>query len=182
MLKIMNRREFIDWSEDVRTGTRRLIAMVPEEAFDFQAHDDAPTVEQLMRAFSGLEEQFVKGVCRSDWSDKHNPRDIRRQRLRAYAEDTDELDIIDSEIELLGTADEILEHLDEIHQQALDVIADLSDEEFHNREVDVPWGERGTIQRLLVGMVEREIHHRTELYLALQQYGIPMSPMIIWGP
>ena len=180
--EIMKRHEFIDWFEDVRTGTRRLIAMVPEEAFDFQAHEDTPTVEQLMRAFIGLEQQYVRGVCRNDWSDSTNPTDVRRQRLRSFAEDTDELDLIDSEIESLATSDEILEYLDEVHQRSLDVLADLSDEEFQTRIVDVPWGERATIQRLLIGMVEREIHHRTELYLALQQFGIPMSPMIIWGP
>ena len=71
---------------------------------------------------------------------------------------------------------------DSFSEQTFDILADISEEEFLNRVVQVPWGEEGTIQRLMVGMVEREIHHRTELYLALQQFGIKMSPMVLWGP
>lgn len=178
----MNRHEFIDWHEDVRVGTRRLIAMVPEEAFEYRASDEAPTVEQLMRVFASLEDQFTRGVCAGDWSDPANPSDARRQIRRAYAEDTDDEEIDDSLSEPLDNADAVLEHLDRIHQESLDIIAQLSDEEFQARKVQVPWGEEATMQRLMIGMVEREIHHRTELYLALKQYGIPMSRMIIWGP
>jgi len=178
----MNRHEFIDWLEDVRVGTRRLISMVPEEAFEYKASDDAPTVEQLMRVFASLEDQFTRGVCAGDWSNPGSPSDARRQIATAYAEDTDDLEFSGVTSESMDTADEILDHLDRIHQESLDIIAELSDEEFQARKVQVPWGEEATIQRLMIGMVEREIHHRTELYLALQQYGIQMSQLILWGP
>jgi len=178
----MNKHEFIDWLEDVRVGTRRLIAMVPDEAFDYRAHNDAPTLEQLMRAFAGLEEQFVRGVCAGDWSDSKNPSDFRRQLQSAFAEDSDDPGGFPDDVCRLETTDEIIDQLDRVHQEALDIIAELTDEEFQARRVMVPWGEEATIARLLLGMVEREIHHRTELYLALQQYGIPMSQMMIWGP
>jgi hypothetical protein len=178
----MNRHEFIDWLEDVRVGTRRLISMVPDEAFEYRATDEAPTVEQLMRAFASLEDQFTRGVCAGDWSDPGSPSDARREIARAYAEDTDDFEFAEEMSESMYTADEILDHLDRIHQESLDIIAELSDEEFQARKVQVPWGEEATIQRLMIGMVEREIHHRTELYLALQQYGLPMSLLILWGP
>ncbi len=155
--------------------------MVPDEAFDYRMHDDAPTLEQLMRAFASLEEQFVRGVCAGDWSDPGNPRDVRGQVRRALAEDADDFEY-DDYAPKLETAGEVIEHLDRVHQDALDIIAMVSDEEFQNRKVQVPWGEEATMARFLIGMVEREVHHRTELYLALQQYGIPMSQMILWGP
>ena len=178
----MNRHEFIDWYEDVRVGTRRLMAMVPEEAFDFRPHRDSPTLEMLIRAFASLEGQYVRGVCTGDWSDPRNPTDARRQIQRAIAEDADDLDDFADGPESLETTQDILDHLDRVHQEALDIIAELTDEQFQSQRVLLPWGEEGTIQRLLIGLVEREIHHRTELYLALQQYGVPMSPMMIWGP
>ncbi len=178
----MNRHDFINWHEDIRIGTRRLIAMVPDEAFDYKPHEDSPTLEQLMRVFASLEEQFMKGVCRSDWTDPEQAIDARRQLHHAFAEDTDDLEGLSSESEQLDSVDEILDRLDSIHQEALDLFADVTDEEFLNRKVQVPWGEEATIQRLLVGMVEREIHHRTELFIALRQYGLKMSGMILWGP
>jgi hypothetical protein len=177
----LNRHEFIDWFEDVRAGTRRLISMVPEEAFDFRAWENGPTLEQVMRAFAGLESRYVRGVCTGDWSDPGNLQDVRRQMRDAFAEEADDPQYFEDECEL-QTVDEILDRLDQTHQESLDILADLTDEEFQNRRVDLPWGEQGTIMRLLLGLVEREIHHRTELYLALQQYGVTMHPMMLWGP
>ena len=177
----LNRHEFIDWYEDVRVGTRRLISMVPDEAFEFQVCEGGPTIEQLTRAFAGLEDQYMRGVCLGDWSDPSNPWDARRQAREASADEAGDPQGFEP-TDCLETTDEILEHLDMVHQNALDVFVELSEEEFQKRVVELPWGERGTIARLLLGMVEREIHHRTELYMALQAFGVRMNPMIIWGP
>lgn len=177
----MNRHEFIDWYEDVRAGTRRLISMVPEDAFDFRAWKTGPTMEQTMRAFAGLESQYIRGVCTGDWSDPGNPQDSRKQIRDAFAEEAGDPQYFDDECDL-QTSDEILDYLDQIHQESLDILAEISDEEFQNRRVALPWGEQGTVARLLLGLVEREIHHRTELYLALQQFGVRMHPMMLWGP
>jgi hypothetical protein len=177
----LNRHEFIDWYEDVRAGTRRLIAMVPDEAFDFQAVDDGPTIEQIMRAFASLEDQYIRGVCTGDWSSPKNPWDACRQISDSLSSETAESDLIETPCEL-QTSEEILDYLDEVHQNSLDILADLSDGEFQSRWATLPWGDEGTIVRLLLGLVEREIHHRTELYISLQIYGIPMTAMMLWGP
>ncbi len=177
----MNRFEFINWFEDVRLGTRRLITVVTDDAFEFRAYDESPTIEQLMRSFAGLEEKFVKGVCSGDWSERSRDTDARFQQERAFAEETDDVDGF-GVVEVFDTGDDILENLDMVHQEALDIIADLTDDEFQNRKVNVPWGEESTIQRFLIGMVEREIHHRTELMLALRLFGIRLSDQILWGP
>lgn len=178
----MRRYDFINWFEDVRVGTRRLISMMPEDSSEFRLHSDSQTMLELAQMFAKLEEQFVKGVCTGDWTDPTHPTDTRSQQFRAYEEETD--DFLDEtyEIESPDTIDEILDQLDHIHQEALDILAGISDEEFLTLRVAVPWGEEGTIQRLLIGMVEREIHHRSELYFALRGYGVPVSEMIIWGP
>ncbi len=178
----MNRYEFINWYEDVRVGTRRLIAMVPEEAFDYRPHEGGPTLEMIMRAFASLEEQFIKGVCMGDWSDPKSATDVRRQMRDAFAEEANDLDALAEDVPQLESPEEILDQLDRVHQDALDVIAELSDEEFQRTRVVLPWGEEGTILRLLLGLVEREIHHRTQLFTALQTYGLKMSEMVIWGP
>jgi hypothetical protein len=178
----MKRHDFIDWFEDVRVGTRRLISMVPDEALDFKPHEEALSVLGLMQVFAKLEGPFVRGVCTGDWTDPKHPTDPRSQQIRAFEEDTDDFCISEDGIELFETVDEVLENLDEIHQESLDILAEISDEEFINRRVEVPWGEIGTIERLLLGMAEREIHHRAELYFALREYGVPVSEMIIFGP
>lgn len=176
----MNRHEFIDWYEDVRAGTRRLISVVPDEAFDFRATESGPTIEQIIRAFASLERQFIRGVCLGDWSDPASPTDVRRQIRDSMVDEGDAQDFrMSDDIE---TADDVLEELDRAHDDALDILAELSDEEFMNRVVVLPWGERGTIARLLLGLVEREIHHRTELYMALSLYGVPVTPMMLFGP
>ena len=178
----MKRHDFINWYEDVRIGTRRLITMMPDEAFDFRFHEDSLTILELMQVFKRLEEQFVRGVCTGDWSDPKHPTHARTQRFRAYEEDTDDFCAPESDDSGGNTVDEILEDLDRVHQESLDILAEITDDEFLNRRVEVPWGEVGTIERLLIGMVEREIHHRAELYFALREYGVPVSEMIIWGP
>ncbi|MCX6646321.1 MAG: DUF664 domain-containing protein [bacterium] len=178
----MKRHDFINWFEDVRVGTRRLISMMPDEAFDFQFHEESLSMLGLMQLFAKLEEQFVRGVCTGDWTDPKHPTDPRSQQVRAFEEDTDDFCVSGDGIETPETVDDILEHLDLIHQESLDILADITDEEFMNRRVEVPWGETGTIERLLVGMVEREIHHRSELYFALREFGVPVSEAIIFGP
>ena len=176
----MNRHEFIDWYEDVRVGTRRLISMTPEDALEFTINEQGTTIEMLLRAFASLEEQYVRGVCMDDWGGPSSPRKVKERQMQILAEETDDLDIMD--VETLETPDDILNHLDSIHDEALNILADISDDEFQHRRVDLPWGEGGTISRLLLGLVEREIHHRTELFLALGKYGLKMSDQIIWGP
>lgn len=177
----MTRHEFIDWYEDVRAGTRRLIGAVPEEAFEFQSFKDGPTIEQLMRTFASLEDQYIRGVCTGDWSDARNPWDARRQARDSFSEGASETDLIDT-INEPETSEEILDFLDETHQCSLDILADINDKEFQNRWVVLPWCDEGTIARLLLGLVEREIHHRTELYIALQLFGIRLTTQMLWGP
>lgn len=177
----MNLHEFIDWFEDSRAGTRRLISIVPTEAFDFRQNENAPTIEQIIRAFASLEYTFIKGVCTGEWTDSGNPSDIRRQIFDTLSEEAGDPEYFELSEEL-DSAEAILDHLDRVHQECLDILAALSENEFQTRIVKVPWGEEASIARLLLGLVEREIHHRTELYLALQQYGIRMNPMILWGP
>lgn len=156
--------------------------MTPDEAFDFRLHEDSPTILRLMQAFAGLEERFVRGICTGDWSNPDNPMDTRHQQISAFREETDDYEFSVTGLEVPDTVDEILEHLDRIHQEALDILAEITDDEFLTLRVQVPWGEEGTIERLLTSMVEREIHNRSELYFALREYGIPVSEMIIWGP
>ena len=155
--------------------------MVPEDAFDFQAFDEGPTIEHLMRAFAGLEDQYIRGVCTGDWSDPKSPWDARRQMRDALSLNSGDTDIVDA-CDQPETSGEILDYLDDVHQNSLDILADLSDEEFQHRWMAMPWGDEGTIARLLLGLVEREIHHRTELYISLQLYGIPMTTLMLWGP
>jgi len=178
----MNRFEFINWLEDVRQGTRRLISIIPEDACDFRLTDESLTIREMSHSFSLLEEQFVRGVCTNDWSDPGNPADARRQLTSALSEETDDYGLSDDVPDDFDSCGEIIDHLDNIHQEALDILAELTDEEFQTRKVVVPWGEEATIQRLLIGMVEREVHNRSELYIALKIYGVPVTDMIIFGP
>jgi hypothetical protein len=177
----LNRHEFIDWYEDVRVGTRRLISIVPDEAFEFQANKCGPTIEQIIRTFASMEDQYIRGVVLGDWSDSRNADDMRRQVREAFAEEAGDAQYFE-QVDELETSDDVLDNLDEVHQNSLDILAELTEDEFQKRVVELPWGERGPISRLLLGLVEREIHHRTELYFALQAFGININTQILWGP
>ncbi|MFH1675621.1 MAG: hypothetical protein ABIC40_01265, partial [bacterium] len=146
----MNKHEFIDWYEDVRYGTRRLISIAPEEALDFRPHENSETIEQMMRMFGTLEEQFVKGICRGDWSDSDSLDDARSQICDAFAEDSGEVGELTENEESTESTDEIIDRLDRIHQESLDILADVTEEEFQSHLVALPWSEQGTIVRLLL--------------------------------
>ncbi|HEX9743986.1 MAG TPA: hypothetical protein VGB30_01030, partial [bacterium] len=143
--------------------------------------ENSPTVEMLMRAFAALEDQYVCGVCTGDWGDPSSPRAVKQRARDLLSEETDDWDQ-DFYQDEMDTPDAILDHLDMIHDESLNILADLSDDEFQHRTVDLPWGETGTIARLLLGLVEREIHHRTELFLLLKHFGIRITDQVIFGP
>lgn len=69
-----------------------------------------------------------------------------------------------------ATVGSLLARLDEVHGRTLGLLEGLDDAGL-GREVEPPWGSKGTLLSLLGHVLEHEIHHRAELSLMLGMLG-----------
>ncbi|KMQ62973.1 damage-inducible protein DinB [Chryseobacterium angstadtii] len=142
-MEITSVDSFIDYYEKVRARTLRLIEVVPPEHIDFSYKPGKFSIGDQIRHIAAIE-RFMYGETISG-------------RKSAYA---------GCGKELADGYDETVKFFNEMHQETIEIIKKLSDDDL-NRKCLTPPGNEITIWKWLRAMIEHEIHHRGELYIYL---------------
>lgn len=152
MLQNVNR--FIDYFEGIRRRTLHFIDAIPADRIDWFPSDGEFSFGDLIRHLAATEEMFVGALVDGKW--KYAGHKIQGKQER------------DAAITVLKST----------HQEAMMRLGTLSDAALNESRRSLS-GQEVKTWRLLMAMVEHEVHHRSQIamYLTL----IKIKPPHIYG-
>ncbi len=145
---------FIDYFESIRRRTLNYFRTIPPDRVDWTPRGDEFTFGDLVRHLAAGEVMFVGAVVESRWEYPGHERGV------------------------YNTLDEAIAHLETIHAEAMTALRSLPDSALYEPRPTLN-GPSVKAWRLLMAMVEHEVHHRSQLAVYLSQIGV--KPPHIYG-
>jgi uncharacterized damage-inducible protein DinB len=141
---------FIDYYDGIRRRTQHFIDAIPADRIDWFPVEGEFTFGELIRHLAAAENMFVGAVVHGKWKYAGHKPEEKQER--------------DAAIALLQTT----------HREAMNLLGTLSDSELMESRPSLSGPEIKT-WRLLMAMVEHEVHHRSQMamYLTLIQVSPP---------
>lgn len=144
---------FLEYYAKVRERTRRVALLIPEEHLEWSYRPDKFTLGDLVRHVAAVERWLYAETVQG--------------RPPAYAGCGPDL--------AAGKA-AVIQYLDDLHEQSLDIFRRLTPEALASK-IQTPAGHPITCWKWLRLLPEHEIHHRGQIYLYLNQLGVPTPPL-----
>ena len=147
-------KQFIDYYEGIRRRTLHFIDSIPADRIDWLPVEGEFTFGDLIRHLAATEAMFVDAVVNGKWKYAGHKTDLKQER------------------EVTITS------LQATHREAMNKLGTLSDSALIETRPSLGGTEVKT-WRLLMAMVEHEVHHRSQIamYLTL----IKIKPPHIYG-
>jgi uncharacterized damage-inducible protein DinB len=145
--------DFIRYFEGVRRRTRSVIEQVTPDLLNWRPRPGEFTCGDIVRHLAGAERFFVTKVLEDRWTSDLDP----GPPLDHGATGT---------------------HFDEVHRAEMSRLAELPDARLQASMRDLDGGQVKT-WRLLMAMVEHEVHHRSQLDSYLAEAGV--EPPQLYG-
>jgi len=145
---------FIDYYEGIRRRTLHFINAIPEDRIDWLPDEGEFTFGDLIRHLAATEAMFVEAMVNRKWKYSGHKSDLKQEREVTIAS------------------------LQATHREAMKKLGTLSDSALIETRPSLSGTEVKT-WRLLMAMVEHEVHHRSQMamYLTL----IKIKPPHIYG-
>jgi uncharacterized damage-inducible protein DinB len=145
--------QFLDHLGSVHARTRRVVALIPEDALEWAPAPGKLTFGDLVRHLAGIERWMYAETVHG-----------RPSRYPGHGRD------------LADGLAATLAYYDRLHAEARALFAALDDAALDGRS-PTPAGAAITTWKWLRAMVEHEAHHRGQLYLMLGLRGVPTPPL-----
>jgi uncharacterized damage-inducible protein DinB len=147
-------KQFIDYYEGIRRRTLHFIDTIPADRIDWLPVEGEFTFGDLIRHLAATEAMFVDAVVNGKWKYAGHKTDLKQEREVTIAS------------------------LQATHREAMNKLGTLSDSALIKTRPSLSGTEVKT-WRLLMAMVEHEVHHRSQIamYLTL----IKIKPPHIYG-
>lgn len=145
---------FINYFESIRRRTLTYVQAIPPDRIDWSPQSGEYSCVDIVRHIAGAEAMFVGAVVEEKWH---------------YAGHTRPAG---------ATLEAAIAHLEDIHAAAMDSLHSLSDAQLDQLRPTLN-GPPVKGWRLLMAMVEHEIHHRSQLAVYLTLMGV--EPPQIYG-
>jgi uncharacterized damage-inducible protein DinB len=148
--------QFIKYFESIRRRTLTYVHSIPADKIDWRPKTGELTCGDIVRHLAAAELMFVGAAVEGKWRYAGHERDNERGSL----------------IDALNT-------LETSHGAAIKILATLSDADLAQPRPSLADGPPIRAWRLLMAMVEHEIHHRSQLAVYLSLLGV--EPPQIYG-
>ena len=152
-MEITDAGAFTDYWRNIRKRTRRVVDLVPADAYDRSHREGAWTFADLIRHLAAIER----------WMFAENAR-CRPSRYPGCGP------------ELADGPEAVRAYMDRLHEESCGIFAALGPEDLAAK-CETPAGAPITVWKWLRAMVEHECHHRGQLYLMLGMLGVETLPL-----
>ena len=144
---------FCDWWEKVRGRTRRVADLIPDNRLEWTWQAGKFTLGDVVRHLAGIERDMYAENSK-----------LRPSRYRGHGR------------ELADGPAAVRAYFERAHAESMEIFRSLSDADLEAK-CETPGGARIAVGKWLRLMVEHEIHHRGQLYMALGMLGVETPPI-----
>jgi uncharacterized damage-inducible protein DinB len=146
-------RELCEYFEKVRARTRRVAHCIPADRLEWTWAPGKFTLGDILRHLAGIERDMYAENAQG-----------RPSRYAGHGR------------ELADGPEAVRSYVERCHAEAMAIFRALSDEDLE-RDCQTPAGARIRVGKWLRLMIEHEIHHRGQLYMALGILGVATPPI-----
>jgi uncharacterized damage-inducible protein DinB len=144
---------FLDYWEKVRGRTRRVVDLIPAERLEWTWQEGKFTLGDFVRHLAGIERYMYA--------------ENARRRPSTYP---------GHGRELADGLEAVRAYFERCHAESVEIFRSLSDADLREKCV-TPGGAALAVGKWLRLMIEHEIHHRGQLYMALGILGVRTPPL-----
>jgi len=152
-VEIRSAAAFCEWWEKVRGRTRRVADLIPDDRLEWTWAPGKFTLGDVVRHLAGIERDMYAENAR-----------LRPSRYRGHGR------------ELADGPAAVRAYFERLHAESMEIFRSLSESDLEEK-CETPAGARITVGKWLRLMVEHEIHHRGQLYMALGILGVETPPI-----
>ena len=152
-MEVRSAAAFCEWWEKVRGRTRRVADLIPDDRLEWTWAPGKFTLGDVLRHLAGIErDMYAENAI------------LRPSRYAGCGRD------------LADGLDAVRAYVDRCHAESMEIFRGLSDEDLE-RLCETPAGAKLPVGKWLRLMIEHEIHHRGQLYMALGILGVATPPI-----
>jgi len=152
-VEVRSAAAFCEWWEKVRGRTRRVADLIPDDRLEWTWAPGKFTLGDVVRHLAGIERDMYAENAR-----------LRPSRYRGHGR------------ELADGPAAVRAYFERLHAESMEIFRSLSESDLEEK-CETPAGARITVGKWLRLMVEHEIHHRGQLYMALGILGVETPPI-----
>jgi uncharacterized damage-inducible protein DinB len=146
-------RELCEYFEKVRARTRRVADCIPPDRLEWTWAPGKFTLGDILRHLASIErDMYAENV------------QARPSRYAGHGR------------ELADGPEAVRAYVERCHAESMEIFRSLSDEDLE-RDCQTPAGAKLRVGKWLRLMIEHEIHHRGQLYMALGILGVATPPI-----
>ena len=153
----MKKEEYIQYVIDAFRPAETLIKMVPDDRLDWKPGEGFMTVGQLIGHLGEGVGDALRKTLHGDWPAPEATEGSMKHSMPACN--------VDEALDKLKTDVIILE----------ETLSGISEEDFQNLIVSVPWGWKAKTERLSLQFLEHFFHHKMQLFMYLKMMGFPVN-------
>ena len=160
----MTKNEYYEIVMDNYRPAEKLIGMVPADKLDWQP---GPTFMSTGQVLCHLSEGVGGGLemlLTGTWPSMKEMEEGMKLENLPSCRPQDALDKLEKDKKTL--------------RQVLD---GLSEDDFTNKVVSVPWGWNGKLERMAIGFLEHFTNHKMQLFTYLKLLGLPVNTETLYG-
>ena len=152
-MELGNAAGFVDYWDKVRARTRRVVDCIPAERLEWTWQPGKFTLGDLVRHLAAVERFMYAENAQG-----------RPSRYPGHGR------------ELADGLSEVLAFFERTHAESMEIFRRLSDDDLRKKCV-TPGGASIGVGKWLRLMIEHEIHHRGQIYMALGMLGVATPPI-----
>jgi hypothetical protein len=154
----MKKDEYYQYAIDSFRPAESLIKMVPADKLDWKPGPAFMSLGQLIHHISSGIGSELRMLISNSWP---NPGEI---------EESMKLNGMPS-----CSVQEALERLEKDKSTLREVLSEISEEDFANKIVSVPWGWKSPLEKMALDFREHFINHKMQLFTYLKLLGFPVN-------
>jgi len=157
----VNKDEFCQYALDSYRPAETLIKMVPADKLEWKPGPSFMSLGHLIHHLSGGIGAELRMLVTGNW-----PKPEEMEQLMKTAPSC--------------SAQDALERLEKDKAELRAILSEISEEDFANKIVSVPWGWNNKIERMALDFRDHFINHKMQLFTYLKILGFPVNTNILY--
>ncbi len=159
----MNKNEFCQYALDAFKPVENMIKMVPADKLDWRPGPNFMTLGQVINHLGSGIGTELRMLITNSWP---KPEEMEAAMQPGAMPSC--------------TAEEALAKLEKDKETLREVLAGVTEEDFANKVVSVPWGWQNKLERMALDFREHFTNHKMQLFTYLKLLGYPVNTQTLY--